>query len=123
MFLVANRRPSIFLVLNSWSAIVSLVVGKTPKAPKAVILAGGRTSGLASHSALPPSVRVVVYRMDDDYYSIDSILSENQVSCLFSIFYMYIYPRFAQKIQCTFKVDIPDMGHLDGGREPDVRPS
>ena len=26
-----------------------------------------------------------------------------------------------QKIQCTFKVDIPDMGHLDGGRERDVR--
>ena len=40
--------------------------------------------------------------MDDDYYSIDSILAENQ------------------KIQCTFKVDIPDMGHLDGGNERDV---
>lgn len=25
-----------------------------------------------------------------------------------------------QKIQCTFKVDIPDMGHLDGGKERDV---
>ncbi len=43
--------------------------------------------------------------MDDDYYSIDSILAENQ------------------KIQCTFKVDIPDMGHLDGGNERDVRSS
>ncbi|KAI0282360.1 GINS complex Psf3 component [Russula aff. rugulosa BPL654] len=41
--------------------------------------------------------------MEDDYYSIDSILSENQ------------------KIQCTFKVDIPDMGHLDGGRERDIK--
>lgn len=40
--------------------------------------------------------------MDDDYYSVDSILAENQ------------------KIQCTFKVDIPDMGHLDGGNERDV---
>ncbi|PSR73561.1 hypothetical protein PHLCEN_2v10480 [Hermanssonia centrifuga] len=41
--------------------------------------------------------------MDDDYYSIDSILAENQ------------------KILCTFKVDIPDMGHLDGGTGHDVR--
>lgn len=41
--------------------------------------------------------------MDDDYYSIDSILAENQ------------------KIQCTFKVDIPDMGHLDGGNERDIK--
>ncbi|GJE84725.1 GINS complex, Psf3 component [Phanerochaete sordida] len=41
--------------------------------------------------------------MDDDYYSIDSILAENQ------------------KIQCTFKVDIPDMGHLDGGTERDIK--
>ena len=35
-----------------------------------------------------------------------------------------LYPSkrlFTQKIQCTFKVDIPDMGHLDGGRERDVR--
>ncbi|KAI0068899.1 GINS complex Psf3 component [Artomyces pyxidatus] len=41
--------------------------------------------------------------MDDDYYSIESILAENQ------------------KIQCTFKVDIPDMGHLDGGNERDIK--
>lgn len=40
--------------------------------------------------------------MDDDYYSIESILAENQ------------------KIQCTFKVDVPDMGHLDGGKVGDV---
>ncbi|TFK55858.1 GINS complex Psf3 component [Heliocybe sulcata] len=42
--------------------------------------------------------------MDEDYYSIDSILAENQ------------------KIQCTFKVEIPDMGHLDGGSERDIKP-
>jgi len=30
-------------------------------------------------------------------------------------------PTFSQKIQCTFKVDIPDMGHLGGGHERDVR--
>ncbi|KAG1715943.1 hypothetical protein ID866_1232 [Astraeus odoratus] len=26
-----------------------------------------------------------------------------------------------QKIQCTFKVDIPDMGHLGGGTERDIK--
>ncbi|EPT03088.1 GINS complex Psf3 component [Fomitopsis schrenkii] len=41
--------------------------------------------------------------MEDDYYSVESILAENQ------------------KIQCTFKVDIPDMGHLDGGNERDIK--
>lgn len=40
--------------------------------------------------------------MDDDYYSIESILAENQ------------------KVQCTFKVAIQDMGHLDGGSEQHV---
>ncbi|KZT13133.1 GINS complex Psf3 component [Laetiporus sulphureus 93-53] len=41
--------------------------------------------------------------MEDDYYSVESILAENQ------------------KIQCTFKIDIPDMGHLDGGNERDIK--
>ncbi|EIM88506.1 uncharacterized protein STEHIDRAFT_167783 [Stereum hirsutum FP-91666 SS1] len=41
--------------------------------------------------------------MDDDYYSIESILSENQ------------------KIQCTFKIDIEGMGHLAGGDEKDIK--
>ncbi|KAI1792988.1 GINS complex, Psf3 component [Ganoderma leucocontextum] len=41
--------------------------------------------------------------MEDDYYSIESILAENQ------------------KIQCTFKVDVPDMGHLDGGKVGDIK--
>ena len=41
--------------------------------------------------------------MDEDYYDIEAILAENQ------------------KIQCTFKVTVPDMGHLDGGSERDVR--
>ena len=40
--------------------------------------------------------------MEDDYYNIESILAENQ------------------KIQCTFKIDIPEMGHLDGGKAGDV---
>ena len=41
--------------------------------------------------------------MDEDYYDIEAILAENQ------------------KIQCTFKVSVPDMGHLDGGSERDVK--
>ncbi|KAG2077614.1 hypothetical protein BDR04DRAFT_1088700 [Suillus decipiens] len=41
--------------------------------------------------------------MDNDYFSIDAILAENQ------------------KIQCTFKVDIPDMGHLAGGSDRDIK--
>ncbi|KII95381.1 hypothetical protein PLICRDRAFT_34229 [Plicaturopsis crispa FD-325 SS-3] len=41
--------------------------------------------------------------MDNDYYSIDAILAENQ------------------KIQCTFKIDVPDMGHLGGGDERDIK--
>ena len=41
--------------------------------------------------------------MEDDYYSTEAILAENQ------------------KIQCTFKKEIPNMGHLAGGNERDVR--
>ncbi|KIM68703.1 hypothetical protein SCLCIDRAFT_13481 [Scleroderma citrinum Foug A] len=41
--------------------------------------------------------------MDNDYFAIDAILAENQ------------------KIQCTFKVDVPDMGHLGGGADRDIK--
>ncbi|KAF8974775.1 hypothetical protein BDZ97DRAFT_1775331 [Flammula alnicola] len=40
--------------------------------------------------------------MDFDYFSIEAILAENQ------------------KIQCTFKHEIPGMGHLGGGSERDI---
>ncbi|CAA7260153.1 unnamed protein product [Cyclocybe aegerita] len=40
--------------------------------------------------------------MDFDYFSIEAILAENQ------------------KIQCTFKHEIPNMGHLGGGSERDI---
>ncbi|KAJ7047577.1 hypothetical protein C8F04DRAFT_1226573 [Mycena alexandri] len=40
--------------------------------------------------------------MNDDYFSIDAILAENQ------------------KVGCRFKTDIPDMGHLGGGGERDI---
>ncbi|KAG8973807.1 DNA replication protein [Tulasnella sp. 425] len=41
--------------------------------------------------------------MDTDYYSIDSILAENH------------------KIQCTFKIDVPGLGYIDGGNEKDIK--
>ncbi|KDQ20738.1 hypothetical protein BOTBODRAFT_151621 [Botryobasidium botryosum FD-172 SS1] len=41
--------------------------------------------------------------MDDDYYSIDAILADNQ------------------KIQCTFKLDVPNLGYLEGGEEKDIK--
>ena len=62
-----------------------------------------RSSSPFSLFSVCPYRRIpVVTNMDDDYYSIESILAENQ------------------KIQCTFKVDVPDMGHLDGGKAGDV---
>ncbi|KAG8949305.1 DNA replication protein [Tulasnella sp. 424] len=44
-----------------------------------------------------------VRKMDTDYYSIDSILAENH------------------KIQCTFKIDVPGLGYIDGGNEKDIK--
>ncbi|KAL0949600.1 hypothetical protein HGRIS_009647 [Hohenbuehelia grisea] len=41
--------------------------------------------------------------MEDDYFSIEAILAENQ------------------KLQCTFKYDIADMGHIGGGNERDLK--
>ncbi|KAH8106057.1 GINS complex, Psf3 component [Cristinia sonorae] len=41
--------------------------------------------------------------MGDEYYDIEAILAENQ------------------KVQCTFKVDVPDMGHLAGGEDRDIK--
>ncbi|KAF8665751.1 hypothetical protein AX16_000199 [Volvariella volvacea WC 439] len=41
--------------------------------------------------------------MEGDYFDIEAILAENQ------------------KIQCTFKRDLPDLGHLGGGSERDIK--
>jgi len=41
--------------------------------------------------------------MDYDYFSIDAILAENQ------------------KIHCTFKLDVPGMGHLGGGSDKHIK--
>ncbi|KAG9079999.1 DNA replication protein [Ceratobasidium sp. UAMH 11750] len=41
--------------------------------------------------------------MDGDYYSIDSIIADQQ------------------KLVCKFKIDVPDMGFIDGGHEKDIK--
>lgn len=58
--------------------------------------------------------------MDNDYFAIDAILAENQV-WIGRHSSVYAIRQLAQKIQCTFKVDVPDMGHLGGGADRDVR--
>ncbi|CAE6426719.1 unnamed protein product [Rhizoctonia solani] len=41
--------------------------------------------------------------MDGDYFSIDSVIADHQ------------------KLPCQFKIDVPDMGFLDGGHEKDIK--
>ncbi|KIY49560.1 hypothetical protein FISHEDRAFT_65496 [Fistulina hepatica ATCC 64428] len=41
--------------------------------------------------------------MENDFFSVEAILAENQ------------------KVQCFFKTDIPEMGHLGGGSERHIR--
>ncbi|KAG9085341.1 DNA replication protein, partial [Ceratobasidium sp. 392] len=41
--------------------------------------------------------------MDKDYYSIDSIIADQQ------------------KLACRFSIDVPDMGFIDGGHDKDIK--
>ena len=58
--------------------------------------------------------------MDQDYFSIDSILAGNQV---LSSSFLTCLSRSScpQKIQCVFKQDLPNLGHLGGGSERHAR--
>jgi len=63
--------------------------------------------------------------MDNEYYSLEVILAENQV-----IFYTaWTLQRFLkmwlgeQKIHCTFNIDVPGLGYLDNATDEDVRAS
>lgn len=65
--------------------------------------------------------------MDDDYYSIDAILAENHVRELkrvddvyTSLTYLRRICLSSQKLTCTFTLDVPNLGYLEGGSEPDV---
>ena len=57
--------------------------------------------------------------MERDYFSVEAILAENQVGLCPSRIYAALI--VSKKIQCTFKHDLPDLGHLGGGSERDVR--
>ena len=60
--------------------------------------------------------------MEEDYFSVEAILAENQVGRILDERDTEPHRRL-QKIQCTFKQDLPDLGHLGGGSERDVRVS
>jgi GINS complex subunit 3 len=60
--------------------------------------------------------------MEDDYWSIEAILAENQVGCwVRSIKAYFELTSYQKKIQCTFKLEVPDLGYLEGGEEQNVR--
>lgn len=46
--------------------------------------------------------------------------SSQKIRCVKCFVNFTYHNELPQKIQCTFKFDIPDMGHLGGGNERDV---
>lgn len=74
--------------------------------------------------------------MEDEYFSLESILADNHVSSLSdnsrqSISYLQSLKEWCrrsgcrtlanfQKLSCTFTLDVPGLGYLEGGSEPDV---
>lgn len=69
--------------------------------------------------------------MDDEYFSLESILADNHVSSPLPLA-MATGPRKGsslrirgstdhQKLSCTFTLDVPGLGYLEGGSENDVR--
>lgn len=68
--------------------------------------------------------------MDEDYWSIDSIFAQSQVGLtgyrrdrkLLTIVTARDHDPATtnQKLDCTFLTDVPNLGHLDGGEEPNV---
>jgi hypothetical protein len=76
--------------------------------------------------------------MEDEYFSLESILADNHVSSLSanyrqSISYLQSLRNRCrrsgcwtlancQKLSCTFTLDVPGLGYLEGGSEPDVSP-
>lgn len=66
----------------------------------------------------------------EDYWSIDSILADNQVSFPTCPLYAETQADYLptcrssrpQKLPCTFALDVPNLGYLDGSGDPDVCP-
>ena len=83
---------------------------------------GGGSPGKAK-SFTPPTRRVRRARPSLPFHGLRLFLNRRDPRrkpsrCFVDqIDYYYI---FLQKIQCTFKIDVPDMGHLGGGSDKDV---
>ena len=78
------------------------------------------TNQLKYHSSFYLSIKDTrTSRMDDEYYSLESILADNHV-CLLKSKSMRIATD-EQKLSCTFTLDVPGLGYLEGGTEADVR--
>jgi hypothetical protein len=59
--------------------------------------------------------------MDDDYFSLSSILADSHVSpsaCLHPPANELIWPE--QKLSCTFTLDVEGLGYLESGTENNV---
>ena len=54
--------------------------------------------------------------MDEDYYSLQSILADNHVC----YFHTSKVCDLLQKLSCTFTLDVPGLGYLEGGSDQDV---
>ena len=60
--------------------------------------------------------------MEDDYWSIDAIFAENQVpERVLCLLYLHSDTYLTQKLDCTFLLDVPNLGYIDAGDEPNVR--
>ncbi|CAG7848247.1 SubName: Full=Uncharacterized protein {ECO:0000313/EMBL:CCA67002.1} [Serendipita indica DSM 11827] len=57
--------------------------------------------------------------MDNEYYSLDAILAENQ-AC-FSYYYNSDELNFIEKIECTFNIEVPGLGYLDNAADEHVK--
>ena len=56
--------------------------------------------------------------MDNEYYSLEAIIAENQVSIMIKCGAVLL--RMLQKIECTFDLDVPELGYLDNGTDENV---
>lgn len=60
--------------------------------------------------------------MEDDYFSLESILADNHVRQASTFEERGTDAELnGQKLSCTFTLDVPGLGYLEGGTENDVR--
>ena len=70
---------------------------------------------------LPASLAWAIVRMDEDYFSLQSILADNHVRPLTPLG-TQVADQCLQKLSCSFTLDVPGLGYLEGGTEPNVCP-